>query len=404
MITNLGTFVTGQNQVFYVLWRDDRRCGQLHKDRHCGTQTLAGNTTYTGATSIGNAGNPGGTLLVNATMSGTSVVNVGTATNAGALGGSGIINAPVSVAAAGILAPHTSSTGTSTLTIGSDLTVAAGASLNYNFGTAGAGPTGGIGDLVKTTGTGSINLGAGTDTLNVGQLSGFGIGTYPLLQVTGTGTLTDNATFTILGRSNFTYKILKPGDAIDTGAGAGNVPAGEILLEVLARKITWLGNLNGNWDTATANWNGDGTVYTDFSVVTFDDTASGTTNLTVVPALVQPNAIIFNNSAKDYTIGGNAINVSAVSGITKNQAGAVTLNNSVTTPTTSITAGAVNIGKHRVVHLDHRRDGLGRCAECRWHLCHPDARGDDRRCGQRGAQCCDGFVGPGDRLERGRHK
>ena len=203
---------------------------------------------------------------------------------------------------------------------------------------------GGSGDLVKTTGTGSITLVLRNRHAEHRGTNGFGIGTYALLQVAGTGTLTDNATFTILGRSNFTQEILKPGDAIDADAGIGNVPAGEILLEVLTRKITWLGNINGNWDTATANWNGDATLFTDFSNVTFDDTATGTTNLTVVPALVQPNVISFNNSAKDYTIGGNPINVLAGNGIIKSQAGAVTLNNSVTTPTTSITAGTVSIG------------------------------------------------------------
>src|SRR5581483_11151341 len=213
----------------------------------------------------------GGTLLIGsgttttsaAALLGTGAVNVGNGTLVGALGGNGTIAGPVNGTSTGHLAPAMSGTTSNTLTINNTLTIAGGATFDFNFGTAGQAPAGGTGDLIAVGGTGNVVLNVGTDVLNITQLTGFGIGVYPLITVTGSGTLTDNATFTINGKTNFNYSVLKPGDPINAAAGGGTVPAGKLLLQVLQGNpnITWKGTVNGTWDTATANWVGDATVF-----------------------------------------------------------------------------------------------------------------------------------------------
>lgn len=339
VITNLGAFSTGGNNLSTSYGGTIAGTGAFTKIGS-GTQTLAGNTSYTGATNIGNATNDGGTLLVNATMGSTSQVNVGfSTTHSGALGGSGTINAPVVVNSLGHIAPATSPTVTSTLTIGNNLTISGGATLDYNFGAAG---NPGTSDRVNVSGTGNLNLQAGNDTLNITALPGFGIGTYYLMAVTGSGTFTDNAAFTLNGSSQFNYAI------------APDAANKRLVLTVSAGNpnLFWTGAVsgaaNGNWDIGTtANWTGATTTFANGSNVTFDDAdlaAGGATSVTVAAGGVSPNTIVFSNALNDYTFGGDAITVTAGSGIAKSQAAAVTFNDSVTTPITTISAGSFTVG------------------------------------------------------------
>jgi fibronectin-binding autotransporter adhesin len=316
-----------------------------------GTQIFGGTlNNYTGTTSIN-----GGALLIG-TGTGTassaaltgSAVTVGNGTTlSGTLGGNGTINGAVTVTATGHLAPAMSATTSNTLTINNNLTLNGGATLDYNFGSAG---TPGSGDLVNVTGTGNLTLSNGIDLLNISQLSGFNIGTYPLITVTGSGTFTDNAIFAINGKTNFNYLVLQPGASIDptaNGGVAGTVPAGQLWLEVLQGNpnLTWLGSVDGNWDVnQTTNWGGDNTKFTNGANVTFDDFVTGPTNITVATGGVTAASIIFNNASHDYTIGGDAINVTAGAGVTKSQGGNVTINSNLTTPATTINGGAFTIG------------------------------------------------------------
>ncbi len=190
--------------------------------------------------------------------------------------------------------------------------------------------------------------------LNINPQTGFGIGIYNLLTLQSAGTFTDNATFSINGSTLFNYFVLKPGDVIDDTLGGGSVPDGQLALEVLAGNpnFFWTGAVsgvaNGNWNVnTTANWTGAGTKFTTGGNVTFDDAdlaATGATNVTVATGGISANSINFNNATKNFTIGGAAITVTAGAGIVKNQAGSVTLNNTVTTPLTTINAGTLTIG------------------------------------------------------------
>ena len=142
-----------------------------------GTLTLTGASSYTGGTTV-NAG----TLSVNnksgsATGSGTVLVASG-----GTLAGSGTVAGAVTVANGGILAAGNSP---GTLTLGT-LTLAGGATLNYELGQAGV-PGGALNDLINVTGNLQLD-----GTLNIAQSAGgtFGPGLYRL--VSYGGTLTDN--------------------------------------------------------------------------------------------------------------------------------------------------------------------------------------------------------------------
>lgn len=311
-----------------------------------GALTFSGNNTYTGVTNI-----HGGTLFITGSPSSSGLVNVGNAagTLSGTLGGTGTVAAPVVVHALGHLAPALLPGTTATLTIANDLTLNAGSTLDYNFGALG---TPGTSDLVDITGAGNLLLNAGNDVLNITALPGFGIGTYNLITVSGSGTFTNNATFTINGTSLFNYSILNPGATIDATAGGGVVPAGQLRLQVLAGNpnFFWTGAVNGTWDiNATNNWTGAGPKFTNGGNVTFDDVnlsvvPPGATNITVIGGGVSPNTMVFNNALNNYTFGGGPITVVAGAGVTKSQAGTVTFNNTVTTPITAINAGTFNVG------------------------------------------------------------
>ncbi len=112
-----------------------------------GMQTLTGVNTYSGTTTVSN-----GTLVVNS----PGQIGLGAATNqvtvtGGALGGSGTVNAPVTVRAGGTLAPGAGATTTATLTINGNLTLAGTNVMNVNKDTA-------TNDAVVLT-SGAVNYG-----------------------------------------------------------------------------------------------------------------------------------------------------------------------------------------------------------------------------------------------------
>jgi autotransporter-associated beta strand protein len=293
-----------------------------------GTFTLSGPNNYTGATNIGNAGNDGGALMVTGTLLGTSQVNVGFGTtHSGTLGGSGTITSNVVVNQLGHLSPTPGANGTTTLTISGNLTVSGGATFDYNFGTAGS-P--GVSDFINVTNGGNVTLNAGTDILNLTALSGFGIGTYNL--ITASGTLTNNATFSVNGSNAFTYAVSASGNNLVLTVTPGNPT------------LTWIGNVNSNWVVGgPANWNnGSGAVaFATNNNVVFDDNS---TNLTVAVdnGGVTANSVIVANTTGTYNFSGGPVTVTT--NVTKSQAGSVTFNNNVSAVITTINGGTFAIG------------------------------------------------------------
>src|SRR5205807_273437 len=78
------------------------------------------------------AGN--GTGVTSSASLANTTVTVGNGTTVGALGGNGSIAGPVTVTSTGHLAPAMTPSTTNTLTINNNLTLNAGATLDYNFG------------------------------------------------------------------------------------------------------------------------------------------------------------------------------------------------------------------------------------------------------------------------------
>jgi len=134
------------------------------------------------------------------------------------------------------------------------------------------------------------------------------------------------------------------------GASSGNSVASIFALsasgQVPVGNIIWNGQdtngTNGSWDTSSLNWQGSASFIGADSVL-FDDTAAGTTNVTIQAGGVNPSAVVFNNSTKTYTLSGGGI--SAGSTLTLNGPGMVNLNTANTyTGATTVNAGTLNVG------------------------------------------------------------
>ncbi len=93
----------------------------------------------------------------------------------------------------------------------------------------------------------------------------------------------------------------------------------------------WNGAPNGNWDTTTLNWTVSGapTNYANITTsgtgdsVTFDDTATGTTNV-VLTTTLSPASILVDDTSENYLFSGSG-KLTGATGLTKQGAGVLTL-------------------------------------------------------------------------------
>lgn len=69
--------------------------------------------------------------------------------------------------------------------------------------------------------------------------------------------------------------------------------------------VVWNGSVNGNWDTSTLNWQG-GERFLNGAPVIFDDTAAGSTTVTIVDS-VAPGSVLVSNVVKTYTLTGGQL-------------------------------------------------------------------------------------------------
>ncbi len=155
----------------------------------------------------------------------------------------------------------------------------------------------------------------------------FGVGTYPLIKYTGTssGTLTNLPTGLLPYRAS--------------GYLSNDVVTAKTIYLVVtnasAEPLTWAVG-NGTWDTSTANWFdkfANAATYADpsFDQVVFDDTASGTSPITVtLNSTVTPVNLAANLTNKNYTISGSGGVIAGSGYLLKQGGGTLTLTPSST--------------------------------------------------------------------------
>ncbi len=157
---------------------------------------------------------------------------------------------------------------------------------------------------------------------------------------------------------NFNLGTLPP---LFAGHLSNNVANASIDLVLTAGSgtLAWNGNINGNWDTTTANWlAGGSSVYANGEFVQFLDGANtGTVNLTTA---LLPASITVSNSVLNYTfngtgsLGGTSSLVKAGSGTlvldnggANNFSGGVTVNGGTLQVGNNDTAGSLPVRLHR---------------------------------------------------------
>ena len=285
-----------------------------------GTWTISGFNTNRGTVTVS-----AGTLLINGDSSGaTNTVTV----NGGAFGGNGTNGGSVVLNAGGILVPGGAAT-LGKLTLTNSLTLNGGP-LSMDLGNVA-----GACDLVAVGGALNLN-GANTILLNFPNgLAPQGIYTLITMgSMTGSGTLALSGTTT---NANLIFNA----NSIQLQVGVGGT---------YVNNYTWNGNVNGTWDTSTANWvnNGvAGAVYANGLDVTFDDTLTGTPTVSS-SGTVLPNSVTFNNSGTSYTI---AATIGGTNALTKGGTATTTLTgpNSYS-GNTVVNAGALAVANGGVIY------------------------------------------------------
>jgi autotransporter-associated beta strand protein len=233
-----------------------------------GTLTLSGSNTYTGSTVVSN-----GTLAIVTSASPTNgLVIVDGSTGFPALT---LSNAPGSFWSIGGLTFQNTTTATP--------------ALNFQFGS-----------LSPSTSVAPVQVSgnaAFTATPNV-SVGGAAIapGTYPLIQYTGA----------LSGIAPSTVSLPAYASGYLTNIAASKTVALVVTGSTYKPALYWAVG-NGVWDiNTTANWKGNSVKYTDGSAVVFDDSASGSSPITVtLNTVVNPLDVTFNNSIKNYIITGS---------------------------------------------------------------------------------------------------
>ena len=269
----------------------------------------------------------GALILNNAANTHSGILNV----TGGILGGSGTINSSqVNMANGTTISPGNHINGAGTLTVTNSI-VSTGA----NFGIFNIGATSdqvSVGTLQQDGTTQiSVVLGSGATAgtpytiFDYGTLAGSGgFGGYSVLPSHISASLANNAT---TGAIELTLNSVER--VTFTGA-SNNILVNGSLTNPTLSNFAWSPAAGGAVEAVT----GDN--------VTFDDTATGSTSLFIGTGGFSPNSLVFNNTAKNYTVDGV---ISGTTGLVKDGTGtlqflgAQTFNGPVT-----INAGTVRLG------------------------------------------------------------
>ena len=258
------------------------------------------------------------------------------------------INGLTNVSATGAIIRNTA-TGASTLTIGD-------ANTNSTFtgvitdGGAGSGKTLGITKIGSGTVTFTgLNAYNGNTTVSGGTLAISQATLSPVSTVTVAGGAVLQLNFA--GQNPVSALVLngvnKPPGVYNSGNSGGLITGtGSI---VVSQQEIWTGAFSSEWSINTLaspkNWttNGIAADYASGSVVTFDDTLTGTSVLNISAANVTPDGMIFNNSKTNYTLQGS-FGIAGVGTLNKNGTASLTiLNGNTYSGGTFVNAGTVEV-------------------------------------------------------------
>ena len=180
-------------------------------------------------------------------------------------------------------------------------------------------------------------------TMVVGTLTAYGSTTNNTVDILSFPAITTYpATFSLInyasyspGATDFVLRNLPAGTPAYQAYLTNNTDKSTIELVVtdgpvpIVRALTWNGNVDGNWNITTANWLNTslaGTAYAQNDLVTFNDTASGTTTVNLTANLT-PGSLLVSNDTKSYTFSGTG-GIGGVTGLIKEGANSLTLGNS----------------------------------------------------------------------------
>jgi fibronectin-binding autotransporter adhesin len=300
-----------------------------------GSLILSGTMTDTGSTTIST-----GKLYINGVDTASAVSVAANAT----LGGSGTAGS-VTVASGGSL--EAGSGGLGRLTVAGGLTLSDRARISIfnlsNYTAAAAIDVTGNNGLFPQSGNGAVafapsgSLPPGNGTIELlqyaGTVAGAGTGAFTLVTTNlklgpPSRSAQPTLTFTNPGYIDMSYSIDYP---IWTGAGGGSWYTSPNLAVSGAT----------NWMSASS---GTATNFITSDLAVFDDTATGTTTVSISgTGDVSPGSVTFNNNILNYTLQGPH-GIVGVTGLVKNGSGSLTIANSNGyTGGTTLNAGLLNI-------------------------------------------------------------
>ncbi|MGD0387361.1 MAG: autotransporter-associated beta strand repeat-containing protein [Tepidisphaeraceae bacterium] len=163
------------------------------------------------------------------------------------------------------------------------------------------------------TGASLTNVGAVASTFATGATAGSTENQSDTITLTGGNVISNGGAI---------WLVWSTSTSAGTSQGVGINGLSASLSNVASPSVTWAKS-SGTWDDVTANWSGASTTYADGETVTFANSLTSNSMVTVQGGGVSPNSVTINNTTgHTYTFAGGSINGS---GSVTNTAGTTVL-------------------------------------------------------------------------------